>query len=622
MTIPTPPAAPQPGHLDQEIVEVLGLAARATSAYQRPDLHRRIKQLRERVDDPQVRVLVVGEFKHGKSSLVNGLIAAEVCPVDDDVATSVATFVGYADEACAVALSAPSTPNGQPHREPVDIEDIAEYVSELGNPANEQELLAFEVGIPRELLRSGLVLIDTPGVGGLGSAHSATTIGALPSADAVILVSDAAQEYTEPELAFVEMARDLVPSVHFVLTKIDFYPAWRRILALNQRHLAVRGFDPSIVATSASLRRLAIAENDRQLNHESGYPDLIRLLREGILADAERITRINVSHNVVSVCRQLTQRFVAERRALDNPERREELVAELEKAREQAAHLRSRAARWQQTLSDGFADLAADADHDLRSRTRLLLKQTEEGMSQTDPGEVWDQIEQWLYRAAASQVAAHYATITTRARALAQQVAQHFADEQGVPPEAVTVRAPIDLLRQIDPTVALAGDDAGPGAKALTAMRGSYGGMIMVGMLSGVVGLGMMNPISLGFGAMLGRKAVHDQHDREVAKRRHEALQACRSYLDEVSFLVTKDARDTLRGLQRGLRDLFSGRAQEIEHSTAAAIAGAQRVLQTEEASREARRRDVEAEITRLQRLADRAAALASAHARSGEHTA
>ncbi len=620
MTIPPPPAATQPGHLDQETHEVLGLAERATSAYQRPDLLRRIQQLRERVSDPQVRVLVVGEFKHGKSSLVNGLIAAEVCPVDDDVATSVATVVGHADEAYAVAVSAPNPPGGQPNREQVDIEDIAQYVSELGNPDNEQELWAFEVGIPRELLRSGLVLIDTPGVGGLGSAHSATTIGALPTADAVILVSDAAQEYTEPELAFVEMARDLVPTVLFVLTKTDIYPFWRRILALNQQHLAARGFDPSIVATSASLRRLAIAENDRQLNDESGYPQLIRLLREGIVAEAAHISRINVSHNVVSVCRQLAQRFVAERRALADPERQEELVAELEVIREQAGHLRSRAARWQQTLSDGFADLTADAEHDLRSRTRLLLKQTEEGMSQTDPGEVWEQIEQWLYRAAATQIAAHYAAITNRARALAQQVAEHFADEQGVPTDAVAVRAPIDLLRQIDPTVSIAGDDAGPGAKALTAMRGSYGGMIMVGMLGGVVGLGMMNPISLGFGAMLGRKAVQDQHDREVAKRRHEALQACRSYLDEVSFLVTKDARDTLRGLHRGLRDTFGRRAQEIERSTAAAIAGAQQALRTEEANRAARLRDVEAEIARLQRLADRAAALATADVASAEH--
>ena len=42
------------------------------------------------------------------------------------------------------------------------------------------------------------MLVDTPGVGGLGSAHGAATMAALPSADAVLLVSDAAQEYTGP----------------------------------------------------------------------------------------------------------------------------------------------------------------------------------------------------------------------------------------------------------------------------------------------------------------------------------------------------------------------------------------------------------------------------------------
>ncbi len=55
-----------------------------------------------------------------------------------------------------------------------------------------------EIGLPRKILEGGLVLVDTPGVGGLGSAHGAATMSALPSADAVLLVSDAAQEYTGP----------------------------------------------------------------------------------------------------------------------------------------------------------------------------------------------------------------------------------------------------------------------------------------------------------------------------------------------------------------------------------------------------------------------------------------
>jgi hypothetical protein len=57
---------------------------------------RRLRQARARLLDDQVRVLVVGEFKQGKSMLVNSLVSAPVCPVFDDIATAVSTVVRYA----------------------------------------------------------------------------------------------------------------------------------------------------------------------------------------------------------------------------------------------------------------------------------------------------------------------------------------------------------------------------------------------------------------------------------------------------------------------------------------------------------------------------------------------
>ena len=78
-------------------VDLVDLALKATAAYGRPDLGARLAQTRKRLVDPNVRVLVVGEFKQGKSQLVNALVNAPVCPVDDDVATAVPTVVRHAD---------------------------------------------------------------------------------------------------------------------------------------------------------------------------------------------------------------------------------------------------------------------------------------------------------------------------------------------------------------------------------------------------------------------------------------------------------------------------------------------------------------------------------------------
>ncbi len=62
----------------------------------RADLAKRLEHTRARLLDPDVRVIVVGEFKQGKSKLINALVNAPACPVDDDIATSVPTSVGYA----------------------------------------------------------------------------------------------------------------------------------------------------------------------------------------------------------------------------------------------------------------------------------------------------------------------------------------------------------------------------------------------------------------------------------------------------------------------------------------------------------------------------------------------
>ena len=74
----------------------LDVCVQAANAYQRDDLGGRLAGARERLVDPLFHVLVVGEFKQGKSSLINALLGVEVCPVDDDIATAVPTKLHYA----------------------------------------------------------------------------------------------------------------------------------------------------------------------------------------------------------------------------------------------------------------------------------------------------------------------------------------------------------------------------------------------------------------------------------------------------------------------------------------------------------------------------------------------
>jgi hypothetical protein len=137
-------------------VAAVDLALAAITRYGRPDLDGRLRQARARLLDDRVRVLVVGEFKQGKSMLVNGLVGAPACPVFDDVSTAVPTVVRHAEtpEVTLVRVINSSEEGVEPRTErmSVAVERLAEFASEQGNPGNRERLSSVEVGVPRPFL--------------------------------------------------------------------------------------------------------------------------------------------------------------------------------------------------------------------------------------------------------------------------------------------------------------------------------------------------------------------------------------------------------------------------------------------------------------------------------------
>jgi hypothetical protein len=121
----------------------------------------------------------------------------------------------------------------------------------------------------------------------------------------------------------------------------------------------------------------------------------------------------------------------------------------------------------------------------------------------------------------------------------------------------------------------------------------------------------MANPATIVIGLFMGRKALRDEKDRQLQMRRGQAKQAHRKYTDEVGFVVGKDSRDTMRRVQRQLRDFFSTRAEELHRSTVESLNAAQAAAKSDQATRQQRLRDVTAEIERIAALRKRATELA-----------
>ncbi|MFF1881170.1 dynamin family protein [Pseudarthrobacter sp. NPDC058196] len=591
----------------------------------RSDLRKRLELAAARLQDPSIRVIVVGEFKQGKSKLINALVNAPVCPVDDDIATSVPTAVRYGEQASAAILvpTAGSPDGGEEglERRPVDLADLPALVSEQGNPGNSRKLTAAEVSLPRRVLTGGLTIIDSPGVGGMGSTHTLTTLTALPTADAMLLVSDASQEYTEPELRFLRKAMRITPSVAAVLSKTDLYPDWRRVEELDRAHLDRVAPDIPLFPVSADLRLEASRLQDNELNAESGYPGLVAHLRNEIVAKAQRLQRRSVSQDLLSVTANLRLSLRSELEALENPDGTPHMLEALERAKAEADELRKRSARWQLTLSDGINDLIADMEYDLRDRLRRIQREAEAAIDQGDPGPAWAEFSRWLEECVAAAVSDTFVWTSERSQWLAAQVADHFAAEE----VSLPVLHVSDSGDALDPVDQMPGLDPGrvnPVQKVLIGMRGSYGGVLMFGLLTGIFGMALINPLSVGAGLLLGRKAYREDKEARLKRRQGEAKTLVRRQLDDVTFQVGKQLKDRLRLVQRTTRDHFTEIADEYHRSLSDSVAAAQNAANSYAQEKEGRIRDITTELKKVEALHRAAEAVSAEVSAAGVRTA
>lgn len=581
-----------PSGAARHALETLDLAIQGTRAYEREDLAERLASARRLLTDSTVMVNVVGEFKQGKSSLVNALLMAPICPVDDDIATAVSTEVRYAEKVCASAsFESLEGSDGAGWTEAISPSEIAAYVSEAGNPGNARRLRSVTVGIDRPLLASGLALVDTPGVGGLGSIQNAAALSTLPQSHAVLFVSDASQELTAAELRFLGTVQDLCPTVVMILSKTDLYPHWEQVLRLDRAHLDRRQIAIEVLPLSSEVRGRAARTSDQEMNNESGFPPLVRRLGE-VVTGAERLALDAVAAHVLSAVDQLEIVARAHRAALIAPEALDALIGELTAAKQRADALRERSAKWQQLLQDGFSDIASDIDFDLRDRSRAVLHEAEATISEGDPAKNWEEFEAWLRQRLAAEALENYAMFVRRAKDVAAAVSEHFALAEADVIRVQEVAAPVELIDQF----AVDSNFVGRKSKGtgMAAFQKAYSGLLMFTMLAHLAGLAMI-PMGAGLlpAVLMGRVGLMDDRRRKLEQRRAEAKATVRRFVDDFNLQVGKDSRDAVRHVQRELRSACADRVTELQRSASEALAAAQTsVTSTESASKQRERID------------------------------
>jgi hypothetical protein len=587
------------------VAEVAELAAGAG----RSDLAERADARRRTLAAPDVLVVVAGEFKAGKSSLVNALVDADVCPVDDDIATAVPTLVRFAAEPGFEVRRAPeddrATGNGHGDRHPLD--RLADFATEQGDPANRDRVRALEVGIPSALLRDGLVLVDTPGVGGLGSTYASATMTALAMAHAVVFVSDASQEYTGPELEFLAAARQACPDVLPVLTKVDVVPDWRTIRDRNEGWLEGAGLPGEVVPISAALRIEGRRRDRGDLREESGLDEVVTRL--GTVAERFRRTlAVAAAEDVRAVVGQLAAPLRAEQAALADPVRTIEALAQ---AAERAEELTGDHAEWVALLDEGMVDIEDEIDADLARRMKGVLTGAGQTVRSTDPAASWDEFEAALTRQVGAEISTVAVGVNEAAHRLAERLARHFAEHEAAVAPSLSSSALPDL--HADAALVL-----GAGA---TRWRGvlvdaGWGGLEALGVLGSILtftSISVFNPFALVVGALIGGKSLRDSRRRELERRREQAVEAVGRYVQDAGRAAERELKATTRRIRRELRTGCQRRADALHRSARESLVAAERIVGTDETGREERRRQVVSRLGELESLDRRADELAAA---------
>jgi predicted GTPase len=169
----------------------------------------------ERAREGRYFVACVGQFKRGKSTLLNALVGSRVLPVGTLPVTSIPTVVRFGPQ---TEVRVRVVDEGWRTVAPAELH---RYVSEEHNPGNVRRVSAVEVAVPSALLADGMCLVDTPGLGSVFTGSTTATRDFLPHIDAAIVVLGSDPPITGDELDLIADIAGRVPDLVFALNKAD-----------------------------------------------------------------------------------------------------------------------------------------------------------------------------------------------------------------------------------------------------------------------------------------------------------------------------------------------------------------------------------------------------------------
>jgi len=168
-----------------------------------------------RLAETTFRLVVLGEYKRGKSTLINALLGKPVLPMAVVPLTSIVTEVRYRDDpGITVEFLDGRTKEIRPA-------ELAGFVTEPENPRNSKQVRRATVHDSSPLLKEGVAIVDTPGVGSVFQHNSEITYRFLEESDAVVMVLAADQPLSSEEHDLLKALTGVTKRILFAVNRVD-----------------------------------------------------------------------------------------------------------------------------------------------------------------------------------------------------------------------------------------------------------------------------------------------------------------------------------------------------------------------------------------------------------------
>ena len=156
--------------------------------------------------------------------MLNALLGGPVLPMSVIPLTAIPTFIKWGLQPGATVCFQRDRPAEQFSGKQIGELNafLAGFVSEEKNPGNRLTVAEVEVSYPAPILQSGVVLIDTPGIGSTFKHNTEATLNFLPQCDAALFIVSPDPPITEVEVEFLKEVRSKMKHLFFVFNKSDY----------------------------------------------------------------------------------------------------------------------------------------------------------------------------------------------------------------------------------------------------------------------------------------------------------------------------------------------------------------------------------------------------------------